>query len=74
MAPPLATNRRNPQNHEACDSCIADSLLHDPRERSLLQALQSPAFRRVIGDFPGYDSSQMGECSASESSLVNCAV
>jgi molybdate-binding protein/DNA-binding XRE family transcriptional regulator len=46
---------------EAYDICMGDSLIDDPRGRSLISALQSSGLRRAIGDLPGYDSSRTGE-------------
>ena len=46
---------------EAYEICMSDSFVDDPRGRALVQALQSAAFRRVIGDLPGYDNARTGE-------------
>jgi len=47
--------------NEAYEICMGESLLHDPRGRALLHVLQSAAFRRLLGDLPGYDNSRAGE-------------
>jgi molybdate-binding protein/DNA-binding XRE family transcriptional regulator len=46
---------------EAYEICMGDSFLHDARGKALLQVLQSAAFRRILGDLPGYDISRTGE-------------
>jgi molybdate-binding protein/DNA-binding XRE family transcriptional regulator len=46
---------------EAYEICMGESLVHDPRGRALVQVLQSAAFRRILGDLPGYDNSRTGE-------------
>jgi molybdate-binding protein/transcriptional regulator with XRE-family HTH domain len=46
---------------EAYDLCFPAPWGDDPRIRALLDAVQSPAYRRMIGELPGYDSAQTGE-------------
>ena len=46
---------------EAYDLCFADALRDDPRVKALVQAVRSSAYRRLLGDLPGYDSAGAGE-------------
>ena len=46
---------------ESYDLCFATDLEHDPRIRALVTAVQSPEYRRAIGELPGYDNSGSGE-------------
>ncbi len=50
---------------EPYDLCFAESQEDDPRLRALVQTIQSPAFRRLVGDLPGYDARTTG-------SLASC--
>ena len=47
--------------HEAYEICLTDSFLADPRGRALLQVVRSLAYRRLLADLPGYDSSNTGD-------------
>jgi hypothetical protein len=33
----------------------------DPRVQALIEAVRSPAYRGLIGELPGYDSTETGE-------------
>jgi molybdate-binding protein/DNA-binding XRE family transcriptional regulator len=46
---------------EAYEICFPDALADDPRLQALLQIVGSAAFRRVVGDLPGYDTASTGE-------------
>jgi len=46
---------------EAYDLCFPAQWGEDPRIRALLDTVQSPAYRKMIGELPGYDSTQTGE-------------
>jgi molybdate-binding protein/DNA-binding XRE family transcriptional regulator len=46
---------------EAYDICFPDAMSDDPRLRSLLQAARSAAYRRSLGELPGYHTSRTGE-------------
>jgi molybdate-binding protein/DNA-binding XRE family transcriptional regulator len=46
---------------EACDLCFPAEGSGDPRVQALVETVQSPAYRLVIRDLPGYDVSQTGE-------------
>ncbi len=46
---------------EAYDLCFPESLRDDPRIEALILALRSTAYRRLLGDLPGYDASSTGE-------------
>lgn len=45
---------------ETCDLCFAAQFTGDPRLQALVETVQSPAYRAVIGDLPGYDASETG--------------
>ena len=45
---------------EAYDLCYAASNESDPRIRALIAALQSKAFRTLLGDLPGYHANSTG--------------
>jgi molybdate-binding protein/DNA-binding XRE family transcriptional regulator len=45
---------------ESYDLCFSSVLEGDPRIRALVAAVQSPSYRRTIGELPGYDSSDSG--------------
>jgi molybdate-binding protein/DNA-binding XRE family transcriptional regulator len=47
--------------HEAYDLCYNEQLADDPRLKSLVAAIRSPAYRRILGELPGYDAAQAGE-------------
>ncbi|AMV70488.1 XRE family transcriptional regulator [Desulfuromonas sp. DDH964] len=46
---------------EAYDLCLAADSLADPRIRALVEVVRSPAYRRLLGELPGYDSHRTGE-------------
>jgi molybdate-binding protein/transcriptional regulator with XRE-family HTH domain len=46
---------------EAYDICFPDALKGDPRLKALLNAVRSPAYRRLLGELPGYDCTQSGQ-------------
>jgi molybdate-binding protein/DNA-binding XRE family transcriptional regulator len=46
---------------EAYDFCFPAEWADDPRIRALVDTVQSPAYRKMIGELPGYDSAQTGE-------------
>jgi molybdate-binding protein/transcriptional regulator with XRE-family HTH domain len=46
---------------EAYEFCLPDALLQDPRTAALLRVVRSAAYRRLLADLPGYDSSRTGE-------------
>jgi molybdate-binding protein len=45
---------------EAYDLCFATSLTGDPRIQALLSVLRSVQYRQLLGELPGYDSSDTG--------------
>lgn len=46
---------------EAFDLCFRADAAGDPRIDALLKTLRSAAYRRLLGDLPGYDASTTGE-------------
>lgn len=46
---------------EAYDLCISGPMEHDPRIQALLRLLRSAAYRRVLGELPGYGTADTGE-------------
>jgi len=46
---------------ESYDLCFPAASEADPRIRALVAAVQSPSYRRALGELPGYDSSGTGE-------------
>jgi molybdate-binding protein/DNA-binding XRE family transcriptional regulator len=46
---------------EAYDLCFPGRWEHDCRIQALLEAVRSPAYRRALGELPGYDSAETGE-------------
>lgn len=46
---------------EAYDLCFAANAAHDPRLRALVEVVESRRFRELIGQLPGYASSDTGE-------------
>ncbi|MDR3638139.1 MAG: substrate-binding domain-containing protein [Isosphaeraceae bacterium] len=50
-----------PVRREVYDICLPDSWKGDDRLRALVSAVRSPAYRRVLGELPGYDSAATGE-------------
>jgi molybdate-binding protein/DNA-binding XRE family transcriptional regulator len=49
-----------PVQEEAYDVCFPESLFDDRRLRAFLGVIRSPAFRRLLGDLPGYDATETG--------------
>jgi molybdate-binding protein/transcriptional regulator with XRE-family HTH domain len=45
---------------EAYDLCFPTRWEDDPRLKALVQAVRSPAYRRSLGELPGYDSTVAG--------------
>jgi molybdate-binding protein/transcriptional regulator with XRE-family HTH domain len=45
---------------EAYDLCFPTAWQHDPRIEALVQAVRAPAYRRSLGELPGYDNSAGG--------------
>jgi molybdate-binding protein len=46
---------------EAYDLCFSASIAGDTRLQTLIRAIRSSAFRRLLGDLPGYDATRTGE-------------
>jgi molybdate-binding protein/DNA-binding XRE family transcriptional regulator len=46
---------------ETCDLCFSAEGSGDPRIQALVETVQSPAYRALIRDLPGYDASETGE-------------
>jgi molybdate-binding protein/DNA-binding XRE family transcriptional regulator len=46
---------------EAYDLCFPASLESDPRVRALVKVIRSTSYRRLLGQLPGYDTSDTGE-------------
>jgi molybdate-binding protein/DNA-binding XRE family transcriptional regulator len=46
---------------ETCDLCFLAECSGDVRIRALVETVQSPAYRALIQDLPGYDVSETGE-------------
>jgi molybdate-binding protein/DNA-binding XRE family transcriptional regulator len=55
-----------PIREEAYDFCYPAAAASDPRIRGLIGVLQSAAFRRLLGELPGYDTAETGEERAEE--------
>src|SRR5262249_62398403 len=49
-----------PVRREAYDLCFPAPMADDPRLRALVAAVRSPAYRRLLGELPGYDSAATG--------------
>jgi molybdate-binding protein/DNA-binding XRE family transcriptional regulator len=45
---------------EVYDLCFPDALKTDPRLRALIDTVRSPAYRRLLGELPGYDCKRAG--------------
>jgi molybdate-binding protein/DNA-binding XRE family transcriptional regulator len=45
---------------EAYDLCFLSEDLHDPRIQALLEVIQSPTYRRLLGELPGYTTVDAG--------------
>ncbi|MBS0202949.1 MAG: helix-turn-helix domain-containing protein [Planctomycetes bacterium] len=50
-----------PIRTEAYDLCFTTALAADPRVQALIRVVQSPAFRHLMIELPGYDSRRAGE-------------
>jgi molybdate-binding protein/DNA-binding XRE family transcriptional regulator len=46
---------------EAYDLCFTADAAADPRIQGLIRTMRSASYRRLLGDLPGYDSSETGE-------------
>jgi molybdate-binding protein/DNA-binding XRE family transcriptional regulator len=46
---------------EAYDLCFPAALAGDPRVQSLIRVIRSSAYRRLLGELPGYDTTRTGE-------------
>ncbi len=46
---------------ETCDLCFPAQWQGDPRVQALVETVQSPTYRAVVRDLPGYDASETGE-------------
>jgi len=58
-----------PLQREHHDLCIPHDLVEDPRVRALIRVLQSPHYRTIIAELPGYSTDDAGElqtCGASD--------
>ena len=49
---------------ETYDICFATEFGRDPRMRALLEVVRSSAYRRMLGELPGYSASHTGEVEA----------
>jgi putative molybdopterin biosynthesis protein len=49
-----------PVQEEAYDVCFPSSLVDDRRIKAFLAVIRSPAYRRMLGDLPGYDTAETG--------------
>ncbi|HVW02242.1 MAG TPA: substrate-binding domain-containing protein, partial [Planctomycetaceae bacterium] len=50
--------------NETYDICFATEFGRDPRTRALLEVVRSTAYRRMLGELPGYSASHTGEIEA----------
>jgi molybdate-binding protein len=50
-----------PVREEAYDLCYPSRYEDDPRLRALVEVVQSLSYRGLLGELPGYDSSETGE-------------
>jgi len=46
---------------EVYDLCYSARWEADPRIQALLRAVRSPSYRRILGELPGFDTTQTGE-------------
>ena len=53
---------------ETCDLCFVAPSSGDPRLQALVETVQSPGYRVLIRDLPGYDASETGELQRIEGS------
>jgi len=49
-----------PVREEAYDLCFSADDAHDPRIAALIDAIQSPAYRKLLGELPGYSIANAG--------------
>jgi putative molybdopterin biosynthesis protein len=49
-----------PVQEEAYDVCFPDSLADDRRIKAFLSVVRSPAYRKLLSELPGYDTSETG--------------
>lgn len=50
-----------PVQEEAYDVCILSALANDRRIKAFLGVVRSAAYRRLLGELPGYDASETGQ-------------
>jgi molybdate-binding protein/DNA-binding XRE family transcriptional regulator len=50
-----------PVQEEAYDVCFLNSLANDRRIKAFLGVVRSAAYRRLLGELPGYDTSETGQ-------------
>ena len=50
-----------PVREEIYDLCFRSADAADPRLAALQKTVQSPSYRGILGDLPGYDASATGE-------------
>ena len=49
---------------EGYDLSFTRAIEADPRVQSLVRVIQSPEYRQLLGELPGYDTREAGELSA----------
>jgi molybdate-binding protein len=49
-----------PVQEEAYDVCFCGSLADDRRIKAFLGVVRSAAYRKLLGELPGYDTSETG--------------
>jgi len=54
---------------EAYDLCFSAEEAHDPRIRALIDVVQSPAYRQLISELPGYSTADAGTLRAVSAKL-----
>jgi len=50
-----------PVRREGFDLCYPVAAEGDPRVAGLLRVVRSPAYRRLLGELPGYDTAGAGD-------------
>jgi molybdate-binding protein len=50
-----------PVQEEAYDVCFPTSLADDRRIKAFLSVLRSATYRKLLGELPGYNSSETGD-------------
>ena len=55
-----------PVQEEAYDVCYARALVGDRRLTAFIKVVRSIAYRRLLGDLPGFDTSETGCVSDAE--------